>query len=141
MIVILFWTLFEHIFEQLLRTGAGSLPPRVTKDLFNRHQSIGARMNGLYSILFGATMEADLKESGHNKTYDFLRRVQKKRNDFIHGDAEAIDDALVAETLKRLRDVQAAWLAIYNKRCTGNPNAPPVWQNHHAQATSRTSGK
>lgn len=54
--------------------------------------------------------------------------VQRQRNEFVHGNAEAIDDNLVYETVEKLHDVQEASVALYNKRCTGNANAPPVWK-------------
>jgi hypothetical protein len=51
--------------------------------------------------------------------------VQRRRNEFVHGNAEAIDDSLAYVTIEKL---QEAWVALYNKRCTGNANAPPVWR-------------
>jgi hypothetical protein len=60
--------------------------------------------------------------------YAHLVEVQRRRNEFVHGNAEAIDDSLAYVTIEKLQEVQEAWVALYNKRCTGNANAPPVWR-------------
>jgi hypothetical protein len=46
-----------------------------------------------------------------------VRKLQEKRNAFIHDDPAAIDEQLIAATLTHLQDVQAAWIKLYNKRC------------------------
>ena len=44
-----------------------------------------------------------------------------------NGNSEAIDDDLVLETVERLPDVQAAWLALYNFAAPAE--APCVWES------------
>lgn len=129
LVVILFWTLFEHLMDQFFQTAVSRLPSGIGADLMKRHQSIGSRMDRLYTMLFDAQIAADLEALGHGTVYTHLQRIQDRRNAFIHGNAEAIDDSLVRETVERLHDVQAAWLALYNHRCTGDPTAPRVYED------------
>ena len=44
----------------------------------------------------------------------------------MHGQAEVIDIMLVYETVEKLPEVQAARVALYNVRCTGNECAAGV---------------
>lgn len=129
LVVILFWTLFEHMMDQFFRTALNRVPRGVGADLLRRHQSIGSRMDRLYSMVFDAKMRVDLDELGHRPVYDHLQKVQDRRNEFIHGNAEAIDDELVRETVGRLPDVQTAWVELYNFRCAGDPTAPSVYED------------
>lgn len=129
LIVILFWTLFEHLMEQFFQTALNRLPRGVSVDLLRRHQSIGSRMDRLYTMLFDARFKSDLDSLGFVAVFNHLHKIQSRRNDFIHGNAEAIDDDLVRETVERLHDVQAAWVALYNLRCTGDPSAPRVYED------------
>jgi hypothetical protein len=128
LIVILFWTLFEHHMDRFFDAALGTLPPSIRADLLRRYGTIGSRMDRLYKLTFDTTLEKDLTDLGHGQVYHHLLKVQAKRNEFVHGDSEAIDDALVRETVEQLPEVQAAWLALFNLRCTGNPGAPPVWE-------------
>lgn len=129
LVVILFWTLFEHLMDQFFQTALNQLPQGVGVDLLRRYQSIGSRMDRLYTMLFEAKIKADLDTLGHSAVYNHLQKIQSRRNEFIHGNAEAIDDDLVRETVERLPDVQAAWVALYNLRCTGDPSAPRVYED------------
>lgn len=139
LVVILFWTLFEHLMDQFFQTAVSRLPARVGADLMNRHQSIGSRIDRLYTMLFDATMGADLEVLGHGAVFTHLQRIQDRRNAFVHGEAEAIDDALVRETVERLFHVQAAWLALYNYRCTGDPSAPRLYEDYRHRQIVRQS--
>jgi hypothetical protein len=47
--------------------------------------------------------------------------------------AGALDDELVRETVEHLPHAQAARVALFNLRCTGDPTAPPVWLDHEAR--------
>jgi hypothetical protein len=129
LVVILFWTLFEHLMDQFFQTAVNRLPRGVGVDLLRRHQSIGSRTDRLYTMVFDARMKADLDALGHGTVFDHLQKIQDRRNEFIHGNAEAIDDDLVRETVERLHNVQAAWVALYNLRCTGDPTAPSVYED------------
>jgi len=126
-LVILFWTLFEHLIDQFFHSAVSSLPAGVGRDLLDRYSSIGARMFRLYPLLFGISLERDLVSLGHTTVYAHLRNVQEKRNDFVHGNAAAMDDALVRETVERLHEVQEAVVALFNLRCAGSPGALPMW--------------
>lgn len=139
LVVILFWTLFEHLMDQFFQTALNRLPLGVGADLLQRHQSIGSRMDRLYTMLFDARIKTDLDALGHGAVYAHLQKIQSRRNDFIHGNAEAIDDDLVRETVERLHDVQAAWVALYNLRCTGDPSAPRVYEDERHRELARQS--
>jgi hypothetical protein len=139
LVVILFWTLFEHLMDQFFQTAVSRLPTRVGADLMKRHQSIGSRIDTLYTMLFDAKIAADLEVLGHGAVVTHLQRVQDRRNAFVHGEAEAIDDALVHETVERLHDVQAAWLSLYNYRCTGDPSAPRLYEDYRHREIVRQS--
>lgn len=128
MIVILFWTLFEHLMDRFFEAATAALPEGVGRDLLRRYASIGSRMDRLYGLLFNARLQDDLAALGYGSVYAHLMEVQRRRNEFVHGNAEAIDDVLVLTTVERLHEVQEAWVALYNKRCTGNAKAPPVWK-------------
>jgi hypothetical protein len=69
-----------------------------------------------------------LSALGYGAVYPHLVEVLERRNEFVHGNAEAVDDNLVYVTIEKLHEVQEAWLALCNKRCTGNAKAPPVWR-------------
>jgi hypothetical protein len=47
LVVILFWTLFEHLMDQFFHAALGRLSRGVGVDLLRRHQSIGSRMDRL----------------------------------------------------------------------------------------------
>lgn len=126
-IVILFWTLFEHLMDRFFAAATCSLPSGMS-DLLRRYAGIGSRMDRLYRMLFDTTLQRDLVSVGHGSVYEHLVKVRDKRNRFVHGESEVIDDGLVYETVEKLHDVQAAWIAVYNLRCTGKLDAPPVWQ-------------
>jgi len=127
-IVILFWTLFEYLMDRFFAAAMTSLPQGVSADLLRRYTGIGSRLDRLYRILFQSTFLEDLTALGHKSVYEHLLKVQQKRNEFVHGQAEAIDGELVYETVERLHEVQEAWFALFNLRCTGNPKAPRVWE-------------
>jgi hypothetical protein len=128
LIVVLFWTLFEHHMDRFYDAALAALPVSIRADLLRRYATIGSRMDRLYNLTFDTTLERDLADLGRRDVYGHLVKVQTKRNEFIHGDSEAIDDALVYETVERLPVFQDAWLALYNLRCTGNASAPRVWE-------------
>jgi len=128
MIVLLFWTLFEHLMDRFFDAATASFPEGVSRDLLRRYASIGSRMDRLYGLLFEVSLQEDLSALGHASIYPHLMEIQRRRNEFVHGNAEAIDDDLVYATVEKLHDVQEAWVALYNKRCTGNAKAPPVWK-------------
>lgn len=128
LVVILFWTLFEHLMDRFFDAATHCLPGGVKDDLLRRYSGIGSRMDRLYRALFDTTLRQDFISLGYGEAWSHLEKVQDRRNRFVHGEAEIIDDGLVNEVVERLPDVQAAWIGVYNKRCTGNPDAPPVWE-------------
>jgi hypothetical protein len=125
MIVILFWTLFEHLMDQFFDAATTSLPEGVRRDVLRRYPGIGSRMHQLYKMLFNTSLQEDLEAVGYGSVYSHLTEVQRRRNEFVHGNAEAIDENLVYTTVEKLPEVQQAWVALYNLRCAGNPKAPP----------------
>jgi hypothetical protein len=100
------------------------LPPRVAADLLKRYSGIGARLDRLFPLLFGVAFGAELERLGYPKTKSHLDAVQEARNEFIHGNPEAITDSLVRKVAEHLPEVQEAWIALYNARCTSR--TPPV---------------
>lgn len=123
-IVILFWTAFEVLMEQFFEAAFADDPEN--KEL-RRTPNIGQRLDRVYRDRWGKTFWDDLADIGYPEVARHLQTVQHRRNAFIHGDAEAIDEALVASTVAMLLDVQLAWIALFNKRCTGRQNKIPVW--------------
>ena len=126
-IVILFWTLFEHHVDRFFAAALSEKPKEDRVKLLQRYASIGSRMDRLYRLTFNTTLTADLGALGFTDLTSHLMNVQAKRNEFIHGNSEAIDDELVKAVVEKLPQMQTAWLLLYNHRCTGNPNAEPVW--------------
>jgi hypothetical protein len=113
-VVLVFWTYFETRLERLLRAGMKSLPKTVTEDLLKRYSSVGARVDRLYRILFSTTYWADLTALGYPHVADLLKRVQVRRNQFAHGQPEAIDDSLVEDVVAKLKDEHESWIAAFN---------------------------
>jgi hypothetical protein len=121
LVVILFWSLFESLMDKLCSDGSRFLPESVKQDILKRYGSIGLRINKLYPVLFSASLKDDLRFIGKEGVYDFLSEVQKKRNEFIHGKSEVINDDIVNRTILNIRTVQEAWISLYNLRCARKP--------------------
>jgi len=117
-IVLLFWTQFETLIEQLLSTGMRTLPQGVSKLLLNKYHQITSRLQTLYPLLFQSTLSKDLVALGYIELNKLLEEVRIKRNDFLHGKPEAIDEDLVQRTVQQIPNLQEAWIKIYNLRCT-----------------------
>lgn len=117
-IVILFWSLFENLTDQLFKDGLKHLPTNILNDLLKRYSSVGSRLDRLYKIAFSTSFKDDLNKVGFGHIYDHLCLVQNKRNSFIHGNPEEIDDRLIMDTITYLQDTQQAWILLYNLRCT-----------------------
>ena len=116
MIVLLFWMQFESLMDQLLSQGMKTIPQKISDHLLKRHQQIGSRIEILYPLIFDCSFKEDLKKIGYPQLADFLKNVQEKRNLFIHGKPEIIDDELVEETVANLQDIQKAWIKLYNAK-------------------------
>lgn len=91
-IVILYWSLFENLINRLFERGMEMLPAAVSEDLLKRYSSVGSRIDRLYKIIFGTTLHKDLEQLGFNQLARHLLEVQKRRNLFIHGEPEAINE-------------------------------------------------
>ena len=117
-IVLIFWTYFETRIERLLRAGLRNVPSPITEDALRRYSFVGARLQRFYEIVFGSTYFKDLKTLGFAKIATHLASVQKKRNDFVHGKPQAIDDTLVHKVVRELKTEHEAWIAVFNKCCT-----------------------
>lgn len=115
-VVLLYWTYFETRIERLLRIGLREVPEALAEDTLDRYSSIGARLDRLYRVLFGTTYEKDLNDSGHLALWSHLKHVQKRRNEFVHGQPKAIDDALVNEVVAQMRQEHEAWIDVFNRR-------------------------
>ncbi|CAJ3521819.1 protein translation Initiation Factor 2 (IF-2) [Burkholderia pseudomallei] len=115
-VVLLFWTYFESRMNRLVKLGLRSLPETVQKDLLGRYDSVTSHMRQLYQILFGVKYLDDLIAVGAESIGGHLARVQDARNRFVHGDPEAISDALVDEVVRNLKAEHDAWIAVFNRR-------------------------
>jgi len=127
-IVILFWTLFEILMDAFYRAAFADLPGELAEELLQRFSSIGGRLDRLYKRTWGVTFWADLESEGFAIDAAHLRLLQERRNAFIHGDPEAIDDDIVDATLERLESVQVGWIQLFNKRCIGRSKHVPMWK-------------
>ncbi len=125
-VVLLFWTYFETRIERLLRIGLRGVPVALAEDALERYSSIGARLDTLYRVLFGTTYEKDLKDSGHLALWSHLKHVQKRRNEFIHGNPKAIDDTLVNEVVAGMRQEHEAWIDVFNRRIRASRAQQPL---------------
>jgi hypothetical protein len=127
-IVILFWTLFEGLMDKFMDAGLADLPDGVREDLLRRYGTIGSRLDRLYRLTWSTTFWEDLRNLGFGTEAGHLKNVQKRRNDFVHGNPESIDDGLVQVTVEHLQTVQQGWIAVYNLRCTRRSRKIPVWK-------------
>ena len=115
-VVLVFWSYFETRIERLFRETGKAVPEKVMEHLLNRYSFVGARMDMLYKVVFSTTYWADLNELGYARVATLLRRLQRCRNSFAHGQPEAIDDALVEELVVGLKDEHEGWIAVFNRR-------------------------
>jgi len=116
LIVLIFWTYFETRIDRLFRQALRRIPRGIADDLLRRYSGLGARLDRLYRISFHATYWSDLSTLGYDRLSTLLQQVQTRRNAFVHGHPEAIDDALVSSLIASLKDEHEAWIAVFNKR-------------------------
>jgi hypothetical protein len=117
-IVLLFWSYFETRVERLLRAALAEIPNRLLDDMLRRYSMIGVRLNDFYRIAFDSTYKKDLEDLGHADVWPHLAKVQERRNQFAHGNPQAIDDNLVKSVVEKLKVEHEAWIAVFNKRAT-----------------------
>jgi hypothetical protein len=115
-IVLLFWSYFETRIERLLREALRDVPVRILEDTLRRYSAIGARLNDFYRIAFDSTYKTDLESVGHGQTWAHLAKIQERRNQFAHGQPQAVDDALVKVVVDSLKFEHESWIAVFNKR-------------------------
>jgi hypothetical protein len=123
-VVLLFWTYFETRINRLVELGLRPLPENVQKDLLGRYDSVTSHMKQLYQIIFGVKYLDDLIAVGAESIGGHLARVQDARNRFVHGDPEALSEALVEAVVRNLKAEHDAWIAVFNRRisCMGRPS-------------------
>ena len=121
-IVLIFWTYFESRIEYLLRAGLQHIPPSFLDDALTRYSSIGARLDRLYRIAFDSTYHSDLSQLGYADVSQHLARVQERRNSFVHGTPQSIDDFLITSVVEMLKREHEAWIDVYNLRASRPPN-------------------
>lgn len=126
---LLFWVLFEGLLDRFYDAALTVCPDGVHADLLKRYGQVGARMNQLHVALYGVTSHADLTQQGDGALAEHIATIQRCRNAFVHGDPNAITEALVQRTVELLQaeDMQAAYVKLYNRRCTHLPRIIPVW--------------
>ena len=115
-IVLLFWTYFESRIGRLVDLGLVGVPSRVRDDILGRYAAVGARMDRLYKLLFDTTYHEDLNAVGASNVATVLSEIQRRRNEFVHGNPVAITDDLVGLVVRSLKDEHEAWLAVFNRR-------------------------
>ena len=115
-IVVLFWSYFETRIARLLRDSMRDVPGKYVDYMLGRNSGIESRLREFYKFMFETTYWADLTALGFDRVKEHLLKVQKHRNDFAHGDPNAIDDALVKAVVDNLKDEHESWIAVYNKR-------------------------
>jgi hypothetical protein len=116
--VLVFWTYFETRIERLIDSSMKDLPGSIHLNLLKRYQTISSRTTELYKILFGLsnTYYSDLEALGYKRISNLLERIQKARNQFMHGEPEAIDDALIEDLVCLLKAEHESWIAVFNMR-------------------------
>jgi hypothetical protein len=115
-VVLLFWTYFESRIERLVRLGLAQMSDPLREDVLGRYSSVGARMDRLYKLAFGTTYFEDLRAVNAGAIASFLAEVQKRRNEFSHGQPAAISDDLASRVVAGLREEHLAWIAVFNRR-------------------------
>lgn len=122
-IVLIFWTYFETRIERLLDRAMKDIPISIRQDLFKRYQSISSRTDDLYKVMFGKKNSyfLDLESLGFQNIAKLLRRIQYRRNEFMHGNPEAIDDELIEEIVRFLKEEHESWIQIFNLRAAKLP--------------------
>ena len=115
-IVLVFWSYFETRIDRLFRESLCTIPDPIVADLLRRYSSVGSRLDRLYRTVFSTTYWGDLNELGFQTVSNLLQSVQQRRNEFMHGKPEAIDDTLVADLVAGLKDEHEAWIAVFNRR-------------------------
>ena len=115
-IVLLFWTYFETRIERLLRIGLSGTPNNLAEDALDRYSSIGTRLDKFYKVVFNTTYQKDLQSLERHDLWLHLKEIQKKRNEFIHGNPKAIDDALILRVVENIKIEHESWVKIFNKR-------------------------
>ena len=115
-LVLLFWTYFETRIERLLRDGLKHLPSPFLEDALKRHSFIGARLTEFYKVAFNSTYYSDLDFLGYPDVSEHLRRIRERRNAFVHGTPQSIDDALATSVVQMLKREHEAWIDVYNRR-------------------------
>jgi len=120
-IVLVFWTYFETRIDRLLISAMKGLPDLVRQNLLKRYQSISARTDELYKIIFGKSTSyyLDLDRLGFKNISELLQRIQSKRNEFMHGSPEAIVDKLIEDIIRALKNEHESWIQVYNIRVAG----------------------
>jgi hypothetical protein len=118
-IVLIFWSYFETRIERLISEAMRDLSLAIASDLLRRYNSVGARVDRLYKILFQATYWSDLEVLGYSSVSTILQRLQRSRNEFMHGHPEAISEGLVTDLIEGLQEEHESWIAVFNKRICG----------------------
>ena len=117
-LVLLFWTYFETRIDRLLRDSLQHIPSSFLKDALRRYSFIGARLMDFYKIAFDSTYYADLDSLGYPDVSEHLKEIRERRNKFVHGTPESIDDALATSVVAMLKREHEAWIEVYNRRAS-----------------------
>ena len=112
-----------EVLTLVAREGMRDIGEGIRRDLLSRYASVGSRLDRLYKIVFAATYWSDLSELGFERVVRLLQFVQKRRNEFAHGQPAAIDEGLIKNLVEALKDEHEAWIAVFNRRATRCPPA------------------
>jgi len=135
-IVILFWTFFESLMDRFYHAALGDLDEAEAAKILRKFKFVGGQLDELHKSLWGVSFWEDLAALDYLPLAQQIRTIQERRNAFIHGDPEAIDDSLVAQTMGILMDVQFAWIKLFNTRCTHKRRKIPIW--HQVERAAKT---
>jgi hypothetical protein len=114
-VVVIAWTYFEAMMDFYFNANMENLHKPIAHYLLKQHNSIGRKLEQLHTMLFGRTFWVELSMDNNAHVAEHFQKVQKQRNDFIHGNPEAIDDSMVRRTVDVFPAMQLAWIAAFNR--------------------------
>jgi hypothetical protein len=134
MIPLMFWIMFEIMMDAFLRSSLAGDPE---SERLLKQPYIGGRLQKLYETQWGLTFWEDLERIGCGAAAEFLQRLQRQRNEFIHGDPQAIDDALISEVMANATATSRAWIQLFNERATCRAVHHKLWYSERRQGPQR----
>lgn len=126
MVPLMFWVMFEIMMDAFMRSALANHPD---SERLLKQPYIGGRIDKLYRDCWGLTFWKDLERIEAVEAARTLQRLQDRRNAFIHGDPEAIDDVLVSEVMTNSATISLSWIQLFNERATGSADRHKLWHS------------